>query len=179
MCVCVFVWDNGNPLMLESDLIQALFPFCQRNFDEDPEEKTLIACTYCVNNGIVLETSLPSHLLLFQPHMQAVFHLSLPSPSVACNCWDHLPPPPPPGGSGAICTSRLDGAERSLSLTHTGRELMSVVFIKQSCNMHMIWFIGTYEWKATVACSMAPTVKWKSCRPQHFKPIYVWSLMWL
>lgn len=118
VCVCVFVWDNGNPLMPKSDFVQAFWCIISllppvKNFDEHPEEKTLIACTYCANNGIVLETSPPSHLLLFQSHMQAVFHLSLLSSSVACDCWDPCcwePAPPPLGGSGAICTSRLDDA---------------------------------------------------------------------
>lgn len=124
VCVCVFVWDNGNPLMpgvIWYKLSGALFPFWPpvQNFDEDPEEKALMACTYCVNNGIVLETSPSSHLLLFHPHMQAVFHLSLLSSFVTCNCWDGQPVPPPLGGSRAICLSRLDNAQRSLSLSHT------------------------------------------------------------
>lgn len=91
VCLCVFVRDNGDPLMPESDLVQAFWRIISlrppvKNFDEDPEERALIACTYCVNNEIVLEISTPSHLLVFQPYMQAVFHLSFPSSSVACNC---------------------------------------------------------------------------------------------
>lgn len=103
ICVCVHVnlceimailWS---PRVIWLKLSGALFPFWPpvKNFDEDPEEKTLIACTYCVNNGTVLETLPSSNLLLFQSYMQAVFHLSLPSPSVACNFWDRQPAPPP------------------------------------------------------------------------------------
>lgn len=123
--------------MAKSDLVQPLWSIISllpiKNFDEDPEEKTLIACTYCVNNGIVLETLPPSHLLLSQPCMQALFHLPLLSSSVACDCWDHQPAPAPLAGSGAIRPSRLDGAQRSLSLTHTAPEPRSV-FTLHGCN---------------------------------------------
>lgn len=71
MCVCVYAWVcvcahvDGNLLMHQSDYCSTFlihyFPSV-KSYDEDPEEEALIACTYCVNNGIVLETSPPSRL---------------------------------------------------------------------------------------------------------------------
>lgn len=46
-----------------------------KNFDEDVEKETLIACTQCVSNGILLETSPLSHRLLFQSCRQSFIYL--------------------------------------------------------------------------------------------------------
>lgn len=65
VCVCLCVSADGSPLMLQSDSCSTFlihyFPSVKSS-DEDPEEEALIACTYCVNNGIVLEISPPSRL---------------------------------------------------------------------------------------------------------------------
>ena len=124
--VCVYLCEIVEilwcPRVIWYKLSGALFPFWPhvKNFDENPEEETLIACTYCDNTGIVLKSSPPSHLLLFHPHMQAVFHLSFLSSSVACNCWARQPMPPPLGGSRAISTSRLDDAHSHWHDTRNG-----------------------------------------------------------
>lgn len=74
-CVCMHVYlceimaTLWFPGVIFFKLSGALFPSWPplKSFDEDPEEKALIACTYCVNSGNVLETSPPSsHHLLFQ-----------------------------------------------------------------------------------------------------------------
>lgn len=117
---CVFAGDNADPPMPASDLVPAFGCITSLsglvNFDEDPEEDALIACTYALSiTGLFW--SLGPRLIcpLLQPRMQAFFHLPSLSPSIACDCE---PGPPPPRGSGAICMNRLDDARRSPLAAH-------------------------------------------------------------
>lgn len=147
------------------DLVQA---FCRiisllppvKNFDESPEEKTLIACTYCVNSGIVLETLPTSHLLLFQPHMQAVFHLSLLSSSVACNCWDRQTPRRHLSEEAMLSANVLLIVLSTHSHWHTrdGRWWVLCLY-SIFCNMHADTLSGNYA-RLQRGASKSWSLKW-------------------
>lgn len=93
--VCVFVWDNSNPLMPDSDLLCA---FCCIISLLTSSKKTLMRTQKSTPLLPALTVSIMELFwrlylrLIFQPHMQALFHLSLLSSSIACNCSDHQPP---------------------------------------------------------------------------------------
>lgn len=106
---CVFMWDTGSPLIPKSDLVPAFWciipPLASRkglwwgSRRGDPYCLHLL-CQYwnCFGDfPLVSSSSLPV--------MQAVFHLSLLSSSVACECWDHQAGRPPPLTAGGSALS--------------------------------------------------------------------------
>lgn len=74
------------------------------------KEGTLTVCTYCINNGVVLEIPSSSHLHLFQPDMQAslssafaIFHRSVQLPRSSNPCR-HFSPVEEAELSAAVCS---------------------------------------------------------------------------
>lgn len=117
-CVCE---NDGDPLISQNDLrlSAALLPLLFLSFSIFRLLRGSLMRTH--KTGPLLPALTLSIMelfwrlclrLIFQPHMLALFHLSLPSPSLACDCRDgrNTPASPPPGGSGAICSSRLGDA---------------------------------------------------------------------
>lgn len=154
--VWMSVWDNGNPLMPKSDLVGSFvahyFPFglLERTLMRTQKRRPLLPALTVSIMELFWRLPPTSHLLLFQPHMQAAFHLSLLSSPIACNCWERqatAPPPLPLAAGGSCLSARVVSVTLSVhSHWYSRDEMMSVVFTQHIHNTHMIWFKGTHEW---------------------------------